>query len=92
MAVEKTEGTIDSSINPKRIIDWDSFNEVTADPHQVAGLYFYSMLDCLVDLAHKVSYDFFKTVRAKEEWEQPQPSAPRGKRGEPDACDGSESA
>ncbi len=33
-----------------------------------------------------------KTVRAKEEWEQQQPSAPRGKREEPDACDGNESA
>ena len=33
-----------------------------------------------------------KTVRAKEEWEQRQPSAPRGKRGEPDECSGSESA
>jgi hypothetical protein len=43
-----------------KIRDLKTFNEVTGDPHQVAGLYFYSILDCLVDLAHKVSYDFFK--------------------------------
>jgi hypothetical protein len=37
-----------------------SFQQVTANPRQVAGLYFYLILDCLVDLAHKISYDFFK--------------------------------
>src|SRR6266496_943053 len=39
--------------------DLPSFEEVTGDPHQIAGLYFYLMLDCLVDLAYKVSCDFF---------------------------------
>ena len=38
----------------------------------------------------RVGWTRKKTVRAKEEWEQ-QPNAPRGKREEPDACDGSES-
>ncbi len=48
------------SLTNHKISDLDSFNKVTGDPHQVAGLYFYSVLDCLVDLAYKVSYDFFK--------------------------------
>ena len=42
-----------------RILDLESFQDVTGDPRQIAGLYFYQQLDCLVDLAHKVSYDFF---------------------------------
>lgn len=42
------------------ISNLNDFNAVTGDPRQVAGLYFYSVLDCLVDLAYKVSYDFFK--------------------------------
>ena len=41
------------------IEDLKSFNDVTGDPRQIAGLYFYQQLDCLVDLAHKVSCDFF---------------------------------
>jgi hypothetical protein len=42
-----------------RIKDLKSFNEVTKEPHQIAGLYFYAMLDCLIDLARDVSRDFF---------------------------------
>ncbi|MFL5705074.1 MAG: hypothetical protein ACJ8AG_19905 [Ktedonobacteraceae bacterium] len=49
-----------ASLTNYKINDLDSFNAVTGDPHEVAGLYFYSVLDCLVDLAYKVSYDFFK--------------------------------
>lgn len=41
------------------IEDQASFAEVTAKPRQVAGLYFYYMLDCLVDLAFMVTKDFF---------------------------------
>jgi hypothetical protein len=41
------------------IEDLISFNDVTGNPRQIAGLYFYHQLDLLVDLAHKVSYDFF---------------------------------
>ena len=48
------------SLTNHKISDLNSFSKVTGDPHQVAGLYFYSVLDCLVDLAYKVSYDFFK--------------------------------
>jgi hypothetical protein len=49
-----------ASLTTHEISDLNSFNGVTVDPRQVAGLYFYSVLDCLVDLAYKVSYDFFK--------------------------------
>jgi len=49
-----------ATIPNHRISDLNSFESVTGDPRQVAGLYFYLKLDCLVDLAYKVSYDFFK--------------------------------
>jgi hypothetical protein len=42
------------------IHDFPSFKAVTAEPHQVARLYLYAMLDPLVDLAYKVSCDFFR--------------------------------
>ena len=45
---------------PDRIHDLASFNQTTSQGHEVAGLYFYQQLDCLVDLAYKVSCDFFK--------------------------------
>lgn len=43
-----------------RIHDLASFKQTTGEHHEVAGLYFYQQLDCLVDLAYKVSCDFFK--------------------------------
>ena len=49
-----------ASLTNYKISDLNSFNAATGDPHEVAGLYFYSVLDCLVDLTYKVSYDFFK--------------------------------
>jgi len=49
-----------ASLTNLKISDLNSFNGVTGDPRQVAGLYFYSVLDCLVDLAYTVSCDFFK--------------------------------
>jgi hypothetical protein len=54
------EETRKPSISKHGIRDLDSLNKVTGGSHQVAGLYFYSMLDCLVDLAYQVSKDFFK--------------------------------
>lgn len=42
-----------------RIRDLGTFQQVTGEPRQVAGLYFYKLLDCLVDLAYKISCDFF---------------------------------
>jgi hypothetical protein len=43
-----------NTINSKK-----SFGEVTA-PRQVAALYFYQQLDCLIDYAHEVACDFFR--------------------------------
>jgi hypothetical protein len=40
--------------------DFETFNEVTEEPRQIAGLYFYQLLDRLVDPAYKVSVDFLK--------------------------------
>jgi len=54
-----------------RIRDLTSFNAVTEEPHQVAGLYFFSMLDCLVDLAYKVSHDFFRRPHLYTDLRQP---------------------
>lgn len=48
-----------TSIPDYEITDLATFNNVTSDPHQVAGLYFYSILDCLVELAYKLSHLFF---------------------------------
>jgi hypothetical protein len=47
-------------IDDHRIRDLRSFNDVTGKSHETAGLYSFLLLDCLVDLAHKVSLDFFK--------------------------------
>jgi hypothetical protein len=41
------------------INDLKSFNDVTSEPHQVAGVYFFYQLDCLIDLAYKVAHDFY---------------------------------
>ncbi len=41
------------------ITDRKSFVATTNEPHQVAGIYFYSLLDCLVDLSCRVAEDFF---------------------------------
>lgn len=48
-----------SSIPNHKIVDFQSFRQVTGDNHEVAGIYFFSVLDCLVELANKVSHDFF---------------------------------
>lgn len=41
------------------ITSLQSFEEGTSEPRQLAAIYFYSVLDCLVDLAYFVSCDFF---------------------------------
>jgi hypothetical protein len=41
------------------VSDLDSFNKVTSNGRELAGLYFYSVLDFLVDLTELVSQDFF---------------------------------
>ena len=43
-----------------RIFDLASHNAVTAEPRQVARLYFYALVDPLIELAYRVSCDFFK--------------------------------
>jgi hypothetical protein len=48
------------SIPDFRIKDFATFQEVTEEPRQIAGLYFYQLLDCLVELAYRVSVDFRK--------------------------------
>lgn len=42
------------------ITDLNSFQETIKEPRQIAGLYFYQVLDCLLDLAYDVSTDFRK--------------------------------
>jgi len=42
-----------------QISDLNSFETVTSKQYQVAGLYFFCKLDCLTDLAYKVSHDFY---------------------------------
>jgi hypothetical protein len=48
------------SIKDHRITNRDSFLETTQEPRQIAGLYFFQLLDCLVELAYKVSGDLRK--------------------------------
>jgi hypothetical protein len=45
-----------------QITDLKTFQAVTTDPKEpkdIAALYFYQQLDCLIELAYKVSCDFF---------------------------------
>jgi hypothetical protein len=47
------------TIPDHKIEDFDSFKTATSDSHRVAGIYFFHKLDCLIDLAFKVSHDFY---------------------------------
>lgn len=47
------------AIPDHQIRDLKSFDEVTTNQYQVAGLYFFYKLDSLIDLAHEVSHDFY---------------------------------
>ncbi|MDL1944726.1 hypothetical protein FBQ99_20555 [Chloroflexi bacterium CFX2] len=49
-----------ATIPDHRIRNFESFKSVTSEPRQVAGLYFYLLLDCMVELSYKISQDFFK--------------------------------
>ncbi|MGW1991967.1 hypothetical protein [Embleya sp. NPDC001921] len=42
------------------IEDAASFRSTVKDPNEIAALYFYQQLDCLFDLATRVSHDFFE--------------------------------
>ena len=58
-------------IPDRRITTLASFTQVTAEPRQVAGLYFYQVLDCLFDLAHAVAMDFRKRPQIYRDLGQP---------------------
>ena len=47
------------AIADHQIQDLASFKKATSNSHRVAGLYFFYKLDCLIDLAYKVSHDFY---------------------------------
>jgi len=49
----------DYTISNYQITDWKTFQRVTGESRHIAGLYFYSILDCLVDLAYAITQDFF---------------------------------
>jgi hypothetical protein len=51
---------LEKRLDDYRITSLRTFKEATEEPRQIAGLYFYQILDCLVDLAYKVSADFRK--------------------------------
>jgi hypothetical protein len=53
-------GAASAELVDYRIHDLESFNQTTGAGHEIAGLYFYQQLDCLVDLAYGVACDFFK--------------------------------
>jgi hypothetical protein len=52
-------GATSTKLVDYRIHDVESFNQTTGAGHEIAGLYFYQQLDCLVDLAYRVACDFF---------------------------------
>jgi hypothetical protein len=66
MLNDKTEdetGTNEAAVSNEPILSINtkgSFDRATAAPRQVAGLYFYLQLDCLVDIAYRVACDFFQ--------------------------------
>ena len=47
------------AIPDHKINDLDSFNAVTGGARGVAGLYFFYKLDGLIELAHRISHDFY---------------------------------
>lgn len=48
-----------------------TFDAVTGEGHELAALYAYAKLDCLVRLAHLVSVDFFKRPEYYKEFRDP---------------------
>ena len=69
-------------IDNYRIRDRDTFSDVAGESHEMAGLYSFLLLDCLVDLAHKVSLDFFKRPHLYTNLGQPEGGQPE--RGQPE--------
>jgi hypothetical protein len=60
-----------TGIPEHRIEDYDSFQSITSEPNQIAGLYFFSTLDCLVDMATWVAHDFFDRPHLYTDLDQP---------------------
>jgi hypothetical protein len=58
---ESREGTEDvpAPVDGFRVSSAQSLATPTTAPRQLAGLYFYFVLDCLIELAHEISKDFF---------------------------------
>jgi hypothetical protein len=76
MAKDPTVATTASALPNHHIRDLRSFHEVTKEPRQIAGLYFYQLLDCLVDVAYKISADFRKRPQLYRELGQPSIARP----------------
>jgi hypothetical protein len=57
---DPTVSAAGSRLSDYRIKNLQSFQDATKEPRQIAGLYFYQLLDCLVDLAYKISADLRK--------------------------------
>ena len=53
------------------IFDRESFDSVTGPPREVAGLYAYAQLDCLIELADQVAKDFFARPSLYTELDDP---------------------
>jgi hypothetical protein len=54
------------------ITDRASFDSVTGPPREIAGLYAYAQLDCLVELAYHVAKDFFARPDLYTELDDPE--------------------
>ncbi|NEP68992.1 hypothetical protein [Moorena sp. SIO3A5] len=52
------QGGILCTIQSVSIRDFETFNRISGDSHEVAGLYFYYMLDHLIEIGHSVAMDF----------------------------------
>ena len=51
--------TMSTTITDRRIKNLDDFEAATTEPRQIAGLYFFQLLDCLLDLVYEVSVDYY---------------------------------
>jgi hypothetical protein len=54
-----------------RINNLQSFQEATKEPRQIAGLYFYQILDLLAEIAHGISLDFRRRPQLYRDLGQP---------------------
>jgi hypothetical protein len=71
LGLKRTRNGVIMPIKDRTITNLLSFQDTTATPRQIAGLYFFQLLDCLVDLAYKVSADFRKRPQLYRDLGQP---------------------